>query len=114
LRCEGFGGSHADLRPGVRGNRAVSFARDHGTHDVADCQRGRALRFRFALSRQRVGGFAGLADAHGQRIRIDDRIAVAKFTSIVHFDWETSETLDHEFCGQTGVPARAASGQCET
>src|SRR5258708_18847642 len=42
LRSESLGGSHTDLRPSVRWNRAVGLARDHRTVHVSDLQRVRA------------------------------------------------------------------------
>ncbi len=92
----------------MRGNCAAGFASDHGTNHIADRQRGRAFRFRFALGRQRVCGFAGLADAHGKSFRIHNRVAIAEFASVVDFDGKTGETFNHEFGGQPSVPAGAA------
>src|SRR6266704_6976301 len=68
----------------------------------------RALELCFALGCQRIGGLAGLTDAHGQRLRIHNRVAIAEFASVIDFDLKTSKTLNHEFCGQPSVPARAA------
>jgi len=67
----------------------------------------RALRFRFALGRPR-SGFAGLADTHGPRIRIDDGRG-SEITSIVHFDGETSETLRSVTFAARRLAARAAA-----
>jgi len=81
------------------------FAGDHRAHYVADGERGRAFDFRFALRGQRVRGFAGLADANGQRFGIEDGIAIAKFAAVIDFDLQAREALDHEFAGEGGVPA---------
>src|SRR5207237_5979708 len=40
--------------------------------------------------------------------RIQNRVAIAELTSVIDFDRKTSKALDHEFCGQPGVPTRAA------
>src|SRR5262252_5213086 len=44
----------------------------------------------------------------GERFRIKDRVAIAKFAAVVHFYGHAGEALDHEFSGKTGVPACAA------
>ena len=103
-----LGGGHADFRPGMRQNRSRRFARDHGAEDVADGQRFRALLLGLALRGQSVRGFAGLADANRQRFGIDDRVAIAEFAAVIHFDGNFREPLDHELAGLPGVPAGAA------
>jgi hypothetical protein len=45
LRGERLGRGDADLRPGVRVDRAVGLARGHAADDVADGDAARALRF---------------------------------------------------------------------
>ena len=57
------------------------------TH-VADGQRFGAFLFGFALRGQGVRGFAGLADADHQRVRVDDGIAIAEFAAVIDFDRE--------------------------
>ena len=66
LAGEGFGGGDADFRAGVRVDRAVGFAREHGADHIADGQNFRALLAGFALGGERVGRFAGLADGDDQ------------------------------------------------
>ena len=85
-----------------------SFASDHRTHHVADGQRRRALQLGFALACQRVRGFTGLADAHGERFGIEDGIAITELAAVVHFDRQARQPLDHELSGQPRVPAGAA------
>ena len=99
LRSECFGRSHADLRAGVRGNGAAGLARNHGTDDVANRQRGRAFEFCLALGREGVRCFTRLADADGQGVAVDDGIAIAEFASVIHFHGQASKALDHEFSG---------------
>ena len=103
-----LGRGHADFRPGVRQNRSGGLARDHRAVHVADGQRLRAFHLGFALRGQRVGGFAGLADADGQRLGVDDRIAIAELAAVIHFDRNSRQLLDHELAGLPGVPAGAA------
>ena len=95
--------------PGVRQKRSRGLARDHRADHVADGERLRALLLGFALGRQRIGGFAGLRDHDGQRVRSDDRIAVAELAAVVHFDRDARQLLDHEFAGQRRMPTGAAS-----
>ena len=58
--------------------------------------------------RERVGGFARLRDDDRQRVRRDDRIAVAELGSVVDLDRHARELLDHVLADQAGVPRRAA------
>jgi len=53
--------------------------------------------------------FRRLANAYGQRFRINDRVAITEFATVINFDRETGKTLNHEFRGQPGVPTGAAS-----
>ena len=62
----------------------------------------------FVQGRQRVGGFAGLRNHDGQRVRPDDRIAIAEFAAVIDFDGNPRQPLDHELAGQRRVPTGAA------
>ena len=108
LAGKGLGGGHADLRSGVRIDRAGRLAGDHGAHRIADGQGLGAFLFGLALRRQRVGGFAGLRNHDGQRVRPHDGVAVAEFAAVVHLHRNARQLLDHELAGQPGVPAGAA------
>src|ERR1700752_1165424 len=55
LTSESFGRSDADLRTGVSEYRAIRFADDHRTLDVADCQDACTEFFCFAQGRDCVG-----------------------------------------------------------
>src|SRR5690242_4179819 len=85
------------------------FASDHGAHDVANGEGGRALLLGFALGRDGVRRFARLADADGQRLGVENGIAVAEFAAVIDFDRQTGEPLDHKFSGESRVPTGAAS-----
>ena len=100
LAGERLGGSHADLRPGVRVEGAGGLARDHGAHHVADGQRLRAFLLGLALRGQRVGRLARLRDHHRQRVVADDRIAVAELAAVIHLHRDARQLLDHELAGQ--------------
>src|SRR4029077_6167614 len=50
----------------------------------------------------------GLTDANGQRLAVENGIAIAELTAVIDFHLHTGEPLDHEFSGQAGVPARSA------
>ena len=86
MRREGFRRGDADLGASVGEDGTGGFARDHGAHHVAYCEGGRALELGFALAGEGVGGFAGLADADGERFGVEDRISVAKLATVVDFD----------------------------
>ncbi len=109
LAGEGLGGCYANFRPRMRVDGAGGFARDHRAHYVADGQRFRSPLFGMALRGQRIGGFAGLRDHHGQRVFEDDRIAITELAPIVDLDRNARQFLDHELAGQSRVPTGAAS-----
>ena len=111
LRGERLGRGHANLRAGVRVDRAFGLARRHAADDVADGEAAGALALGFAQRRQRVGGFARLRDGDGERLVVDDRIAIAVFGAVVHFDRQLRELLDHELADERGVPRGAAGEQ---
>ena len=66
------------------------------------------LRLGLAQRRQRVGGLARLRDDDGERVRRDDRIAVAVLRAVVDFDRHARQLLDQELADQRRVPRRAA------
>ena len=86
LRGEGFCGGDADFRAGVREDGAGGFARDHGAHHVADGQRWGAFGLASRCAAKSVGRLAGLADADGERVLVEDRVAISKLAAVVHFD----------------------------
>src|SRR6202040_2028879 len=49
----------------------------------------------------------GLADGNHQRVFVDDRIAITKFTTVIHFDRNLRQPLDHEFPREGRMPARS-------
>ena len=60
LPGKSLGRSYSDLGPGMSVDRALSLARDHRAHHIADSQGLRSSGFGFALGRDRVRGLAGL------------------------------------------------------
>src|ERR1051325_9361112 len=89
-------------------NDASGFARNHRTKHVADRKSRRTFLFCFALRSDGIRGFTGLADANRQSFRVQNRIAIAEFTAVIHFDGKTRQALDHEFARERGVPTGAA------
>src|SRR5258708_8301171 len=89
-------------------NGARGFASYHRAHHVANRQRWRTFEFCFALTGERVGRFAGLADAYGQSLTVENWVAVAEFAAIIDLHLHTRQALDHEFPGQARMPARSA------
>src|ERR1051325_10300953 len=77
-------------------NDASGFARNHRTKHVADRKSRRTFLFCFALRSDGIRGFTGLADANRQSFRVQNRIAIAEFTAVIHFDGKTRQALDHE------------------
>ena len=108
LAGERLGRRHADFGTRVRDERSGRFARDHGSHHVADGQRLRALALGFALCRQRIGGLARLRNHHSQRVFAHQRIAVTEFAAVIDLDRNSRQAFDHELAGQSGVPAGSA------
>src|SRR5271163_1870695 len=92
----------------MRINGAAGFARQHRADHVANGNDFGALVAGLALRRQRVRRFTGLADGDDQAAFVHNRVAVAEFAAVVHFDRHVRQPLDHEFAGQPRVPARAA------
>ncbi len=108
LAGERLGGSHADLRTGVRIERARGLARDHGAHHVADGQRFRTLGF---ASRCAASVSAVSPDCEITTVSVcgaHDRIAIAEFAAVIHLHRDARQLLDHELAGQPGVPTGAA------
>src|SRR6202521_622780 len=109
LSSELFRSGHPNWGPGMRQDGSSGLTGDHRTHDVADRERRRTFRFRFALRCKSVRSFAGLADANGQRLSIQDRISIAEFAALVHLDRQAGQLFDHEFPSESGVPTGATS-----
>ena len=68
----------------------------------------RAVALGLAQRGERVGRLARLRDDDRQRVRRDDRVAVAVLGAVVDFDRHARELLDQELADQPGVPRRAA------
>ena len=85
------------------------FARDHRAHHIANSQRLRALRFRFPLSRNRIGRFARLRNQQRHRIRPNNRIPIAPLARVINLHRNPSQIFDHELPSQPRVPTRSAS-----
>jgi len=64
--------------------------------------------WRFALGRERVRRLTGLADGDDQAVLVEDRVAIAEFAAVVHFDGHVRQPFNHKFSGEPCVPARAA------
>ena len=56
----------------------------------------------------RVRGFARLRDDDGQHVRGNDRVAIAEFAAVIHFDRNPGQLLDHELARQRRVPTGSA------
>ena len=92
----------------MRIDRAVRFTRRHAADDVADGEACRSVALRLAQRRQRIGGLARLRDDDRQRLGRHDRLAVAVLRSVVDFDRNAGQLLDHELADQPRVPRRPA------
>src|SRR5215472_489800 len=92
----------------MRVDRAGRFAGDHRADDIADGERLRTFGLGLALGGNGIGGFAGLRNHQRDRVRIDNRIAIAPFAGIVDFDGHTGKRLNHKLARQSGVPAGSA------
>ncbi len=108
LRGKSFRGCNANFRSRVRQDGSCRFAGDHRAHYIADRECRRALQLGFALPRQRVRGFTGLADAHRQGLAVQNGIAIAKLAAVIDFHLHAGQSLDHEFPSQARVPTRSA------
>ena len=108
LGGESLGGSHADLRPGVGVEGAVGLAGNHGADGVGDGQGLGALALGLALGGDGIGGFARLADQHGEGVLVDDGVAVAVLGAVVDLHRQARELLHHELPRQGRVPGSPA------
>src|SRR5687767_10081209 len=108
LGREGLRRCYADLRAAARVDCAGAFPGQHRSYDIADCQNSRLLPLGFAHSCQGVGCFSGLADRYNERAVIEDRIAVAKFRSVVDFDGDTRQFLEKKLSDQGSMPGGPA------
>ncbi len=84
------------------------LARDHGADHVADGEGARTFGFCLTLGGERVRRFTRLRNDHGERVRLDDRVAVAEFAAVIDFDRNARQLFDHELARERGVPAGAA------
>ena len=108
LRRERLGRGDANLRAGVRIDRAVGFARGHAADHVADGDAARALAARLAQRGQRVRGLTRLGDDDRKLLPGHDRIAVPVFGSVIDFNGHAGERLDQILSDEPGVPRCAA------
>ena len=91
----------------------VGFAGDGDADDVDDAQRQRALFLRFAQGRERVGGFAGLADRDDDRVLFDERIAIAELAGVRALGDDLREIFHQVIADQRRVPRGALAGEDE-
>ena len=88
---------------------AVALARDRAADDVDDAEHAAALALHLVHRRQRVGGLARLADGDVERVRLDDRIAVAELGRRLGVGRHARQRLDQVRAGDAGVVRRAAA-----
>ncbi|MPM70208.1 hypothetical protein SDC9_117161 [bioreactor metagenome] len=86
----------------------VRFARDRGAVGIADGDDLGALDAGMPDGHQGVGGLAGLTDGDAQRLRIDDRIAVAELGGHLDLAGHPRPVLDGVFGDHPGVVGGAA------
>src|SRR3984893_9790505 len=108
LAGESLGRGNTDFRTRMGIDRAARFPGEHRAHHIADGEDLCALLPGFPLRGDRVRRFTRLTDADHQAVPIEDRVAIAKFASVIDLDGNVREPLDHEFSGESGVPAGAA------
>src|SRR5207244_13480021 len=60
---------------------------------------------------ERIGRLARLRDDDEQRLRIEQRVAVAELAAVVDLARQLGEPLDEELADRAGVPGRAAGHQ---
>ena len=65
---------------------------------------------RFAQSGQSIGGFSGLRDDDDGRIVQRVGRAIAILAGILHIDGEAGNVFQHDFAGQSGMPAGSTGG----
>ena len=109
LSREGFGRSHADLRPYVDVSAGIGSPGDRRADHVADAIDERTVLLGQLDSGQRVGRFARLRYGDHDVVGINHRIAVTELRSVFHFDRNAAEILDQVLPDERCVPRGAAS-----
>ena len=108
LRRERLGARDADLGARVRVEHVRRAARDRGVDDVADREHRRAALARGLDGGQRVRRLPRLRHDDQQRLRVEERVAVAELAAVVDLARQAREPLDEELADEAGVPRRAA------
>ena len=103
-----LGGGHGDLRAGVGVDDVIGLAGDGRAHDVDDGEGVHALALGLAQRREAVGGLAALADDDHQRLRREQRLAVAELRRDVHAHRDARQILHHVLRNHAHVVGGAA------
>ena len=104
-----LGRRHRHLGPGVQVDPAVALARDRAADDVDQADDPAALAPDLLHGEQGVDGLAGLADRDVQRVRLDDRVAVAELARRLGVGRDPGQLLDQRGAHLADVVRRAAA-----
>ncbi len=105
---KGFGGSNADLWPGVHRDVAVGQAHGLATNGVDDAPHGGFFLAGFLYGCQRVYRLARLGDGQHGGVLIQNRVAIPVFAAVIAFHAHARHVFDEEFAHQAAVIAGAA------
>ena len=106
---ERLGGGHRHLRARVQVDAAVDLPGDRGADDVDDADHPAALALQLLHRGEGVDRLARLADRDVERVRLDDRVAVAELRRRLRRGGHAGEVLDQLRAEVTRVAGRAAA-----
>ena len=108
-RGQRLGGRDRDLGAGVQVDAAVALAGDRAAHHVDQADAPAALAVDLLDGEQGVDGLAGLADRDVERVRLDDRVAVAELARRLGVRRDPGQLLDELGAHLADVVGRAAA-----
>jgi len=94
LSGEGLGAGDADFRADSQIYAGISEACNRGADGVDNAQDQGTAFFGLFDSRQRIGGFAGLADGNDDSSFFENGIAVSEFAGVFDLGWDAGELFE--------------------
>ena len=105
---EALGRSDGGFNAGIGEKHGIGIAREWRVGHVANGESLRAFCASDVQGRNCINRCAGLGDEHCQLMRLYDGIAIAVLAGKVDLHRYAGHALDHEFAGQSCVPAGSA------
>jgi hypothetical protein len=108
LGRERLGGGDGDLGPGVGVEHPSASRASVEPTTLHEREHRGALVAGVARGGDGVAGLAGLRDRDDERVRVEDRVAVAELAGDLDLDRDAGPVLDRELADHAGVQRRAA------